>query len=449
MTGPRATNRKLLERGGALHRHWPWIVAGGSACAAGALIVSLFLPSVYRATTYLLISESRIGEPARDTNLQQMAMLPTFIPFVDNDALIEESLKKLKLDQPPYNLTLDLFRRRNYLDVRAPKSTRLLELNIEFPDARLAADLANEVAQGAVQYNQRLNISDTVSTQEFLRKQLDRALEAQTEAASQRLRALEEARIEDREKELSILLAEKDHLSTQLQQLRLDLVQNQGRTKSLEKALADEPELISLKRSVTSDRFVELAAEKAFPDGTPLVVTEESVNKVREEMRQTFVSASVNGAAQAAGIAAATARLNQVNKEISELISRITALRGRIEAAGQAYLLAVETTKTASRDYQAASVTVSSKSQDMKQIAPALVPQRPVRPRILINTLLGFVLGILLFAGAVIAMRSFREVRSPEELRTMEHQPWEAQQSPLLSRGGVDATSRKTARSDL
>jgi len=413
----RETNTKL----GQLYRHWLWILAGGCACAVGALIVSLSLPNIYRATTYLLISESKIGESARDTNLQQMAMLPTFIPFVDNDALIDASLKKLKLDQPPYNLTLDVFRRKDYLDVRTPKSTRLLELNIEFPDARLAADLANEMAQGAVEYNQKLNVSDTVATQEFLRKQLDGALEAQTDAAGERLKALDEARIEDREKELSILLAEKDRLSTQLQQLRLDLVQNQGRMRSLEKALADEPELISLKRIVTSDRFVELAAAKTFPDGTPLVVTEESVNKVREEMRQTFVSASVNSAAQAAGIAAATARLNQVNKEITELISRITALRSNIEGAGQAYLLAVETTKTASRDYQAASVTVSSKSQDMKQIAPALIPQRPVRPRILINTVMGFLLGILLFGGWFIAIQSYREVRSAEAFHAEDH----------------------------
>jgi uncharacterized protein involved in exopolysaccharide biosynthesis len=343
-----------------------------------------------------------------------MAMLPTFVPFVDNDALIDESLKKLKLDQTPYNLTVDLFRRKNYLDVRTPKSTRLLELNIEFPDARLAADLANELAQGAVRYNERLNATDTVASQEFLRRQLDRATTAQAEAAERRLKAFEEARIEDREKELAILLAEKDRLSTQLQQLRLDLVQNQGRTRSLQQALANEPEVISLKRSVTSDRFTELAAAKTFPEGTPLVVTEETVNKVREDIRQTYVSASVSSAAQSAGIEAATTRLDQVNKAISELIGRITTLRGNIEAAQQAYTLAVETTRSASRDYQAASVTVSSKSQDMKQIAPALVPQRPVRPKTLLNTVMGFLLGLLLVGSCVLAMRSYREIRSQE-----------------------------------
>src|SRR5688572_18202842 len=416
----RQTRRRLWEPGRTLHRHWPWILAGGTAGAAGALIVSLFLPGVYRATTYLLISESKIGESERDTNLQQMAMLPTFVPFVDNDALIDESLKKLRLDQPPYNLTVDLFRRRSYLDVRKPKSTRLLELNVEFPDARLAADLANELAQGAVRYNERLNATDTLATQEFLRKQLDRALAAQVEAAERRHNVLKEARIEDREKELAILLAEKERLSTQLQQLRLDLVQNEGRTRSLQQALADEPEVISLKRSVTSDRFVELAAAKAFPEETPLVVTEESVNKVREEMRQTFVSASVSSAAQTAGIGAAAARLEDVNEAISGLIHRITALRGDIEAAAQAYSLAVETTRNASRDYQAASVTVSSRSQDMKQIAPALTPERPVRPRILINTLMGLLLGLLLFGGCAIAIRSYREGQSPDAFEAEE-----------------------------
>ena len=407
-------SRKLLERGGALHRHWHWIVAAGIACATGALIVSLFLPKMYRATTYVLISESKIGASSRDTNLQQMAMLPTFVPFVDNDALIEESLKKLKLDQSPFNLTVDLFRRENYLDVRAPKSSRLLELNVEFSDARLSADLANEIAQGSVRFNDKLNATDTVATKEFLKKQLDQARAAQEEVADRRLRILEEARIEDREKDLAILLTEKDRLATSLQQLRLDFVQNQSRSQSLERILASEPELLFLKRSITSDRLTEKAAAQAFPDGTPLVVTEEAINETREGIRQTFVNATVNGSAQNAGIQAAATRLEQLNREIPVLMSVVTAQRGRIEAADQELLLAVEATKSASREYQTASVTVSSKSQDMKQIAPALVPERPVRPRIWLNTLMGFLLGILLSGACAIVLQGYREIQAQE-----------------------------------
>jgi capsular polysaccharide biosynthesis protein len=402
----------FVKRAASLRHNGLWIVLGGVVCAIGALFVSMLLPEMYRATTYLLISESKIGASSRDTNLQQMAMLPTFVPFVDNDALIEESLKKLGLDREPYNLTADLFRRRNYLDVRAPKSTRLLELNIEFPDARLATDLANEIAQGAVRFNDKLNASDTIATQEFLKKQLDQARLAQAEAAERRLKAMNEAQIESREKDLAILLAEKDRLSTQLQQLRIELIQNQSRSSSLAGVLAAEPEVVSLKRSITSDRFAEVAARQAFPEGTPLVVTEEAVNETREGLRQTFVNANINGSAQSAGIEAAVKRMTQLNIEIPELVGRVTASRAAIEATNQDYLLAVEATKNASREYQAASTMVSSKSQDIKQIAPALVPLRPIRPKTPINVVMAFLLGVLLCGAYTVGLQRYRELQA-------------------------------------
>ena len=203
-------------------------------------------------------------------------MIPTFVPFLDNDALISESIKRLHLDQPPYDLTVDLFRRRNYLDVRVPKSTRLLELNIEFPDPKLAAELANDMARAAVNFNDQLNATDATATQEFLQKRVDQAAGELARAAKEKLKVQEEGRIEDREKELTILLAEKDKLSTQLQQLRLTLAQDESKSRTLEKALASEPQTIQLKKSITSDRFLEAAAEKQNAGEVPLSVTEES-----------------------------------------------------------------------------------------------------------------------------------------------------------------------------
>src|SRR5215475_14956072 len=173
MTIDQECDRRVLGRIHKLRRHWLGILEGAAVCALVALGVSLFSPKIYRATTYLIVSESKIGTGTRETSALQVAMLPTFISFVDNDALISQALKKYGLDEPPYNLTVDRFRRSNFLDVRIPKSTRLLELNIEFPDARLAADLANELARTAVEFNDQLNASDTSATREFLKKQLD------------------------------------------------------------------------------------------------------------------------------------------------------------------------------------------------------------------------------------------------------------------------------------
>lgn len=404
-------DRRLVTRVGKLRRHWRWIAEGASACAGAALLVSLLLPNIYRATTYIMVSESKIGSGSGDTPWQQLATLPTFIPFVDNDALIRESLEKFRLDRPPYNLTVDRFRRKNYVDVQIPKSTRLLEVDVEFPNAKIAADLANDLARRAVQFNDRMNAADTLSMRNFLKRQLEEATGRLTEAAIQRLKIQQEAHMEDREKELGILLAEKERLSTHLEQLRLALAQDQGRKRTLKQALADQPRTYELKKSVIADRFLERAVERIDPSGAPLSMTEESLNTTRESIQKDLVKASVDASAEDAGSQAAEARLGRVSKQISSLLDRITTLRNAVEQADQNYNLAYEAVKTASHEYQSASVTVTSKSQDLKQVAPAIVPERPIRPKIVLNTILGFLLGAMLFASSALLIENIREMR--------------------------------------
>jgi uncharacterized protein involved in exopolysaccharide biosynthesis len=409
-------DRRLLNRAGMLPRHWPRIIGGGGVCAAAALVVSLFLPKIYRATTYILVSESKIGTASRDSPWQQTALLPTFVPFVDNDALISQTLQKLRLDRPPYSLTVDRFRRRNYLDVQIPKSTRLLELSVEFPDAQVAAEIVNDIAGRAVAFNDRMNAADTVATQEFLRKQLSEASARLGEAMERRLKVQQEASIDDREKELSILLTEKDRLSSHLVQLQSELAQDESRSQSLQQALIGEPRILQLKKSVTADPFLQRATEKTDPDGPPLSMTEEFLNTTREEIQRSLVGARSNAAAGRAGIQEATEHLQKVNAEISQLAARLALLRSEIDKADRDYSMAGEAVKSATRLFQDASVTVSSKSQDLKHIAPALVPERPVRPTIVLNTILGFLLGAFVVGGITLMLESYRELCRPRPL---------------------------------
>jgi len=405
-------DRRLMRRARALRRHWRRILQGAGACATTAMMVSLFLPKIYQATTYLLVSESKIGAGPRDAAWQLPALLPTFIPFVDNNALIDQSIHKFGLDRPPYNLTVDRFRRRNYLDVRIPKSTRLLEISIEFPDAQLAASLANDLAQGAVEYNDRMNAADTVATREFLRKQLDEARDHLAQATALHLKIQREAAIEDREKELSILLGERERLTTRLGQLRLDFAQDESKSKSLQQALGGQPQTFLLKKSVTADPMLEREAEKLKLDDGPLSMTEESLNVTRQDIQQSLVTADANSAAEHAGIQAATERLQEVNRQVSQLLSTITTLRSQLDQADRNCSLLYEAVKNTTREYQEASVTVSSKSQDMKQLAPAMVPDRPIRPRIVLNTILAFFLGTLLSASIAVMAENYKEMRA-------------------------------------
>jgi succinoglycan biosynthesis transport protein ExoP len=404
------TDQRLAARIIRLKAHWRSILLAGSVCAAAALVASLVLPKVYRATTFILVSESRLGDSSEDRNLQQMAMLPTFVPFVDSDTLILDALRELRLDQPPYELTVDLVRRRGYLDVRTPKSTRLLELRIEFPDPEIAADLANEIAGGAVRFNEHLNTADTTAAREFLKRQMDRSIAAQDEVLARRHAVLEEARIEDRERDLQTLLNEKERLAVRLGELTLGLAQNGSRIESLETILASEPKVITLTKSILSDRLLEVAVEATAPDETPLAITEESVNETRTIVRQSLIEANVEVTADRAEMEIVNGRLGRVGEEIITLMHEITGLKARIETVDQDYERAVEATRSASLEYQAATVKVGSKALDMKQISPALPPRRPVRPQPLFNAAMGFLVGALLSGGIAVAHQSIRDL---------------------------------------
>ena len=144
----------------AIHRHRRWIIAGTALACLTALVVSVFLAKIYRATTYVLVSESKM-EASSQNAMWQYSLIRTYVPFVDSDALIGRAIHDLHLDQPPYGLTVGSFRRHRYLDVDVPKGTRLLEIDVEFPDARVAADLANYLAQNAADFNNQLTMRET------------------------------------------------------------------------------------------------------------------------------------------------------------------------------------------------------------------------------------------------------------------------------------------------
>lgn len=403
---------RLRKRMGRLGRHRYWILTGTAVCALAALIVSLLLPKVYRATTYVLVSESKIGTTSPNP-AWEYAMLPTYVPFVDNDSLIVQAISHFHLDGPPYQLTLHKFRQKDYLDVRILKSTRLLEIDVEFPDARMAAELANYLANSAVEFNDRINEAETVTTQKFLKERLDQAAAQLSQAEAKRLEAQNRARLDDKEEQLSILLDQKAQISAKLEALGLTLPETESGAKSLEQSLKNEPRTFQLKKSAISDRFVERAAEKLGVDGASgLSVTEEVTNTTHEALSRKLAESAAEAAGQREAIKLSVIRLSETNKQIADMLGQLTQLRSEIDKIDRDYKLARESYESASRDYRNASVTVTAKSQDLKQVAPALAPERPVRPRILFNMVLATLLGLILLGSIAMTLESFREMHS-------------------------------------
>lgn len=403
-------DRRLGRRTSRIKRHWHWILAGATLCGLGSFVISLFLPKVYRTTTDLLVSESKIG-PGVQLPTWQYATLPTYLPFVDNDVLIQRSIERFHLDRTPYNLTVDAFRRRDILDVRALKLTRLLEISVEFPDARLAADLANYLAQEAVSFNNNLNVAGTSSSRAFLAHQLEDATARFAETARRRAQVQAKARIEDGEKELTILLTEKEEISTDLQKLRLGLVQDEGKANSLQQALGREPRTFHLTKSILDDRYAERALAKTSPGRAVFpAISEEVLNTTQQAIQHDFVATQANVAAETAGVSEAELRRQKVNVHIRDLLVTLAQRRSEIDAADHDYQMARNAVDVASRNYENAAVDASAKTQDIEQLAPAVVPGRPVSPKPLLNSVLGTLIGLIVLGGGAAVRESIRDL---------------------------------------
>jgi uncharacterized protein involved in exopolysaccharide biosynthesis len=400
--------RTRLER---LRRHARWILGGTLLCMLAAFIISHVRPKIYAATTYILVAESKIS--ATSSNNWEYSLLPTYVPLVDNDTLIAQAIQHFHLDGAPYHLTLHRFRQRSYLDVRVPKSTRLLEIDVEFPDARLAADLANYLAESAVELNNQANLLETTTAQKFLKERLDQAATRLAEAAANRLALQKKAHIEDKETQLEILLDEKAQVSKQIESLQLALPQYDSTVKSLEQSLSKEPRTLQLKKSVTSDRLLEREAEKLGSNNVDaLSETEEISNATHEELRRKLADSAAQVAGEHEAIRAATERLPQVNRQINDLLAELTELRSEMERSNRDFKLAGDAYESASLDYRNASVTVTARSQDLRQVAPALIPEQPVGLGALLDAVLVGMVGLVLLSGVALGLENLIEMRS-------------------------------------
>lgn len=385
-----------------------------------AFAISWISPKIYRATTYVLISESGVN-PAAPSPGWEYSILPTYLRFADNDVISMRAIKHFHLYQPPYRLTPHQFR-REFMDVQIPKNTSLLQIQVDFPDARLAAGLANYVAKSATELNAQVSAAQTLSTQSFLKARLDRASSHLREAESKSLEISRRARIEDRERKLTILLDQKEQIAKELEQLRLALAQQRERAKSLEESVKAEPAILLLKKSVLSDRFLDRMVQKLAPDNRNfLSATEEAVNPTRQGLERELADSRASLAADHAGLDLAKITLSQINEDIIRLLAQVTDFRSQISDADQDLKLAREGYESAARDYRNASVTVTAKSEDLKQIAPALIPDRPVRPRIILNTFVAGFLGLIVLGGIALSIESFRPVQQ-ETFHIMEQE---------------------------
>jgi len=342
---------------------WKWVLTCALATAVGAGLLSSFQPRIFGAKTLLLVSQSKIAEAdSKFSNYVYYELLKTYETLLLNDSLIQKTIEHFGLQRAPYKLNVDTM--RPMLRVSLLKSTWLLEINVEFPDRHLAAEIANFFAKEAVNLNEEMNARDRRKAVLFFQREMEEARH-NLESSNNRLAEFNKsAGIE--------------------------------KTRELIRGLSKQP---SENESKLSRSKVELSEHQAR---RPVQVAEGNAQGVT---RKAEIETSQN---------ARPGNTRNLDRRIEEN----TAKEGLLSQLSAENSLATENYLAAGRKLREASLSASSKTVDLQQLSPALPSERPIRPRIPLNILLGALFGFLASALLTLLIQNLASPRKKKE----EHQ---------------------------
>jgi len=383
-----------------LKRHYRLIVGLTLACAAAAAIFSLLQKKVYRASTYLLLSGSKVETgQTMIPNYVYFELLRSYEVLLLNDELIQGIIDHFGLQSPPNSLTVDEFRKRRIIEIEWIKNTRLLEVRAEYSDPRLAAEIVNFFVLSTVRFNEELHARDLEKVRASLKAQLDlsaRQLESERqrlaqfdqgsnlELVNQDLQTLSEFSTQNQEK-LSQLEVEKARTHTEKDQLLQELKEMQARPapRNME---ADSPALTG----------------NPGPDDAKVRLQELQSQVEQSTVKILQTDAAIEALKKSQEVGRSKLIALQKEKATKDVSSR--QLLDEYQAARDNY-------ESLTWKYQDAASAVGSRSTDFQVIARALPPTRPYKPWIALNSILGGALGLLVSIPLSLMMHSLEGSR--------------------------------------
>ena len=390
-----------------LLRHYRLIVVLTLACAIVSAVFSLFQKKVYRASTYLLLSGSKIetGQMMMP-NFVYGELLRSYEIFLLNDELIQSTIEHFGLQFPPNSLTVDKFRTQKVIEVEWSKNTRLLEVRSEFPDPRLAAEIVNFFVSSAVRFNEELHARDLAKVRASLKEQLKLSA-GQLDSVRQRLRQFHQ---NSNLAQASWDLQTASELSTQNQeevvQLEVENAQAHMEKDQLIRELKEvqaraAPQDIGANSPAATGKIVSGDAEGRLQE------LQRQVEKITAKIQQTDAAIEALKKSQEGS----RRELIALQKEKATMDDSSRQLLDEYQAARDNY-------ESLDWKYQDAATAVDSRSTDMQIVARALPPTRPYKPWIALNSTLGGALGLLVSIPLSLALHASEGSRLPRNKQT-------------------------------
>lgn len=411
-----------------------------AAVTVAAGLISLRLTPIYEATATLYVDrqEARgiVGQESQAAVMspaESEQFLASQVRLIQSDSVVRPVAEQYNLLEKEKQLDVPGEKARaqeapillKNLRVTRPPNTTLLQVSYRSTDPRLAADVANHVAQSYIEHTYNIRIRSSASISKFMERQIEE-LRAKMESSSERLARLE--------REMNVINPEEktNILSARLLQLNSEYTKAQAERVAAEAAFAStrsgdlESVQISgqgeqLKRLVDRrneirERFSEIKTHFG-PNHPEYRRAQASANELDRQIREMRASIARRVEVQ---FKEALAREQMLARGVAETKAEYDAInlrsfdyqRAKREADADKQLY-----EELVRKIREAGINAGFQNNTVRVADPARAPWRPVFPKLWLNLLLAFLFSTLTAVGVALASDSMdTTIRDPEQV---------------------------------
>lgn len=403
-------------------------------------LVSLRLTPIYEATATLYIDrqEARgiVGQESQAapvSSSESEQFLASQVRLIQSDSVVRPVAERFDLLEREKQLTAPADKARaqdapillRNLRVTRPVNTTLLQLSYRSTDPRLAADVANQVAQSYIEHTYNIRIRSSASISKFMERQIEE-LRAKMESSGERLARLErEMNVINPEEKTNILSARLLQLNTEYTKAQADRVAaeaayNSTRNGDMEAAQisghGEQLKRLIDRRNEAGERFSEIKTHFGpnHPEHRRALATAAELDRQIAEMRSSiarrmevqFKESLAREQMLARGVSETKAEYDAIN------LRSFDYQRAKREADADKQLY-----EELVRKIREAGINAGFQNSTVRVADPARTPWKPVFPKMWLNLLIAFLFSSIVAAAAVLLVDALdTTIRDPEQV---------------------------------
>jgi capsular exopolysaccharide synthesis family protein len=395
-----------------LERRW-LVIAAFCSVFALSLIYLFKATRIYQATTRMQIDRESDNvlniKDVFSVDGREQDYLQTQFKNLQSRTLIESVVSKLKLDKDPrYAKSMDVPKAVSEDITIAPiRLSRLMDVKVQHPSPQQAAAIANALVETFIQQNLDQKMSRSIEALRWLKTEAS-TLEHDVEEKDL---ALQRYRVEKK----MVSLADSQNIVLQaLKQAQADVDKARGEAAEAQKLneeiqrllksgtsidsiprVANDPLIQDMRKTLAEREALLANLLKRYKDKYPDVIRvreeisslKDSIQKESQKVRDSIAAGADLARAKEATMAAELKKKEQESFELSQLRIEYDVLSRQAEQSKLLYNIVLQRMKETD-------LTSKDKKQNMRVVDSAVVPLKPIKPRVVLTLFLGLIGGL-------------------------------------------------------